>query len=132
MAEKVPITGTIARINGVTPGPSSGISYLINVNFPGGVAPLDFQIPSVRYGDAVSIDAGALLGRLVQGTLDGQFLWWHFMELIAFGLCPGVSPPPNPLTVRIDPHTGMPPVVPPDTGGSGANPLASPATKDQS
>lgn len=128
LAESVIITGVVERVNGTSPGPSSGITYDITANLPSGPVRLTNQRPSVwRYGDAVDIDAGLLVGRLVIGAMIGQYLWWEFYEPQAFALCPGVTPPPNPLTIQLDPRTGIPPPPPPPGSGGTLSTIGGPA-----
>lgn len=130
MNEETTIRGVIENVNGTSPGPSSGISYNITANLPGrGPTLLPYQLPSEwRYGDAVDIDAGLLVGRKIIGTLDSNSnIWWHFTEPQAFALCPGVTPPPNPLTIQLDPRTGIPPPPPPPGSGGTLSTIGGPA-----
>lgn len=123
------IDGIIERVNGTSPGPSSGISYDITANLPDGPLLLPRQVPSIwRYADAVDIDAGLLVGRMVIGILVGNhYIWWQFTEPQAFALCPGVTPPPNPLTIQLDPRTGIPPPPPPPGSGGTLSTIGGPA-----
>lgn len=121
MISQTAITGVIVAREGTSPGPASAMLYTIDANIPGsGVVRLTGQRPMDAYPDEVDV-IGRAVGRGVHGIIVGAWpggqVQWDFTELLAFGLCPGVTPPAG-LGMMIDPVTGLPvPVIPPPGGG---------------
>ena len=141
MSDYEPITGVILEAFGVSPGPASGITYRIGVNWRGTSFVAESQTPSEeRWPDSVGGEPfhvrAVNVGRIVRGDLDvnTRRAYWWFRELPDLGPCddeggnganllpvlgpdgrPLIVPPPPPVPGTI---TGMDSA--PDPGGEGA------------
>lgn len=93
MADPRIILGRIVSVEGVSPGPATGISYTIAVHDPevAGIFRLDGQRPIQRWPD--TLDTVALpAGMLVMGAIEAKVIRWHFMEMPAFKDCASTAP----------------------------------------
>ena len=84
-----PIDGTIRSVQGVNPGPSSGISYTIVYIENGSAVVLSGQVPVFRqWPEEVDIDGQACVGKKVAGFISNEGrIWWFFAERPASRQC---------------------------------------------
>lgn len=105
------IFGRIVSVQGTNPGPASGITYTISVNWNGGTFNVDGQYPShVRWPDSIGGEPAHVraypVGAIVPGDFDepARRVSWWFAEWPDAGTCsqaigqsnqlpPGVIPP---------------------------------------
>jgi hypothetical protein len=89
MADPRLILGRIKTVDGVSPGPSSGISYTISVHDPNneGIYTLINQAPVQRWPAGLDINAMPV-GSIVIGSVEANRVRWHFVEMPAFADCP--------------------------------------------
>ncbi len=96
LVEQQAITGVIAARAGVTPGPASAMLYTIDANMPGaGVVRLSSQRPLKAYPDTLDVigyEPGDGVHGMLIGTPGSWRVQWNFMEPLAFGTCPNVTP----------------------------------------
>ncbi len=84
-----PIVGVIRSMSGDSPGPASGIRYVIGVNYGGITFDLESQVPTEpRWADDVSVVA-LPAGAVVRGDIDEltRTVYWWFRELPATMAC---------------------------------------------
>lgn len=120
------ITGVILAVSGTSPGPASGITYRIGVNWRGTSFEVDGQSPSEeRWPDTVGGEPfhvrAVNVGRIVHGDVDTNTrrVYWWFRELPDLGPCADTPGGGSGAFLRTD-RDGRPIVIPPPPPPSGA------------